>query len=122
MATQVIKTTFLLRRGQSDAWASVNPILMAGEPAFELDTNKLKVGDGVTPYNDLPYIAGEECTITTDGKSIIFNSNNELTLYGYNGAEIGQVLSKGENGELIWIDPAKEDEPLTEEDIMRVLI
>lgn len=119
MATQVIKTTFLLRRGTSSAWASVNPILMAGEPAFELDTNKLKVGDGTTPYNDLPYINGGNYEISADKKSVTFNTNNELQLFGYSGAGIGQIPSKGEDGTLAWID---QDEPLTEEDILRVLI
>lgn len=30
----------------------------AGEPVFELDTNKLKIGDGENDYADLPYISG----------------------------------------------------------------
>jgi hypothetical protein len=45
--TKVIKTTFLLRRGTSEAWNRVNPVLHYGEPGFEKDTNKLKIGDGV---------------------------------------------------------------------------
>ena len=58
MAT-TLKTTFKFKRGQSTTWASLNPILAAGEPGYELDTHKLKIGDGVTPYNDLPYMNGE---------------------------------------------------------------
>lgn len=122
MATQVIKTTFLLRRGQSSAWASVNPVLMAGEPAFELDTNKLKVGDGITPYNDLPYIAGENYNISADKKSVTFNTKKELQLFGYENAEVGQIPSKGQDGTLTWINQVEEDQPLTEEEILRVLI
>lgn len=63
MATKVIKilsTTFKVRRGQSSVFARNNPILQAGEPGFELDTYKLKIGDGVTDWNNLPYINGEE--------------------------------------------------------------
>ena len=44
---KVIKTTFLLRRGTTEAWNRVNPVLKYGEPGFEKDTNKLKIGDGV---------------------------------------------------------------------------
>ena len=44
--TKVIKTTFLLRRGTSEAWNRVNPTLKYGEPGFEKDTNRLKIGDG----------------------------------------------------------------------------
>lgn len=50
--------TIKLRRGQSSTFASNNPILAEGEPAFELDTGKLKIGNGVDAYNDLDYISG----------------------------------------------------------------
>ena len=33
-------------------------IPLAGEPIFETDTGKLKIGDGIKPYAELPYIAG----------------------------------------------------------------
>ena len=32
-----------------------NPILAAGEPFYEWDTAAVKIGDGGTPYNSLPY-------------------------------------------------------------------
>jgi hypothetical protein len=46
------------RRGLAAEWESVNPVLAEGEAGYELDTNKLKFGDGSTPWNDLPYTAG----------------------------------------------------------------
>lgn len=53
---------FRLKRGQSISWANQNIILLAGEPGVELDTHRMKVGDGVTPWKDLPYtgITAEE--------------------------------------------------------------
>ena len=30
--------------------------MLAGEPGFEVDTYRLKIGDGKTAWNDLPYI------------------------------------------------------------------
>ena len=54
----VIKTTFQLRRGQASVWEKNNPILAKGEPGVELGTLKMKIGDGTTPWNDLPYNAG----------------------------------------------------------------
>lgn len=45
-----------LRRDTSSAWGLANPILLNGEPGFENDTNKLKIGDGTTAWNSLPYI------------------------------------------------------------------
>lgn len=45
----------LLRRDLAAVWASVNPVLREGEAAYEIDTNRIKIGDGVTPWNNLPY-------------------------------------------------------------------
>lgn len=65
MATQVkvIKTTFKVRRGNSDVWAQVNPKLAAGEPGYELDNHRLKIGDGEKTWNELPYIGGSSTEI-----------------------------------------------------------
>ena len=52
MAT-VINTTFQFKRGLAAAWERNNPILAAGEPGWTLDTHILKIGDGVTAWNDL---------------------------------------------------------------------
>jgi len=43
------------RRGLESQWTSVNPILAAAEIGYELDNNKFKIGDGITPWNDLGY-------------------------------------------------------------------
>lgn len=58
MSVKRIKTTFQLRRGTAEAWSRVNPILRYGEPGFERDTNKLKIGDGIHLWNNLPYFEG----------------------------------------------------------------
>lgn len=44
------------RRDNSVEWTSNNPILSDGEIGFERDTNRLKIGNGVTRWNDSPYI------------------------------------------------------------------
>lgn len=44
-----------IRRGTKDAWESENTILLQGEPGWELDTRRLKIGDGETAWNDLNY-------------------------------------------------------------------
>lgn len=43
------------RRDTAANWTSVNPILSEGMPGWEKDTNRIKIGDGVTPWNSLPY-------------------------------------------------------------------
>ena len=36
-------------------WQAFNPILFKGEIGFESDTQKFKIGDGITPWNELIY-------------------------------------------------------------------
>jgi len=48
-------TKIQLRRDLSSNWASTNPILAQGEPGVELDTNNMKIGDGVKAWMDLAY-------------------------------------------------------------------
>lgn len=57
---EIISTKFQLKRGLANAWQRNNPILAPGEPGWTLDTHVLKVGDGVTPWNMLDAISGEE--------------------------------------------------------------
>lgn len=49
---------FQFRRGTAAEWASANPILASGELGLETDTKKIKIGDGVTHWNDLHYGVG----------------------------------------------------------------
>ena len=44
-----------LRRGGAQEWANANPILAQGEFGVELDTGRIKIGDGVTAWNTLRY-------------------------------------------------------------------
>ena len=45
-----------IRRDTKANWADLNPILAAGEMGFEIDNNRLKIGNGITAWNSLPYI------------------------------------------------------------------
>jgi hypothetical protein len=56
MAT--IQDRFLLRRGLSAALVSTNQVPLDGEIYYATDTRTMKIGDGVTPYNSLPFYAG----------------------------------------------------------------
>ena len=56
--------TMQQKRGTSSRWTSTNPILLAGEIGVETDTNKLKVGDGVTQWNSLGYTKVDPQTIS----------------------------------------------------------
>jgi hypothetical protein len=51
-------TRLQLRRGLAADWTLRNEILRQAEPGFEIDTGKIKYGDGTTPWNTLPYATG----------------------------------------------------------------
>lgn len=86
MAEQVLKTIFQLKRGQSTAWASANPVLRVGEPGYEIDTGKLKIGDGVKPWNTLRYLTDDEKDQIQNLESLI----NELQgIVGYESDKTG---------------------------------
>lgn len=36
-------------------WATLNPVLLAGEPGLESDTSNLKIGNGRSSWSSLPY-------------------------------------------------------------------
>lgn len=72
-----------LRSGAAALWASANPVLLAGEPGFETDTKKLRIGDGVTAFNALPFI-----TLNTTGWQA---ASALLTLM----AALGSAANKG---------------------------
>lgn len=46
----------LLRNDTAANWASDNPTLLLGEMGVEIDTRKIKVGDGTTAWNSLSYV------------------------------------------------------------------
>lgn len=49
---------FLHRTDNAENWESINPVLLKGELGIEAgEETKIKIGDGVTPWNSLPYFA-----------------------------------------------------------------
>jgi hypothetical protein len=48
----------LFRRDIAANWTLNNPVLADGEPGWETDTDRLKIGDGVTAWTNLSYYMG----------------------------------------------------------------
>lgn len=94
---------FRFQRGTASRWTERNIVLGSGEPGVELDTHRFKIGDGSTPWNDLPYFLNEEgvaayvyatiaeiggsgsdprigdmSELTTEDKTLIVSAINEL--------------------------------------------
>ena len=65
-------------------WTAANPLLQRGELGMETDTRKIKVGDGITYWNDLEYAkaSGDWGDITgdiTDQNDLVNFVNNAVT-------------------------------------------
>ena len=78
---EIIKHTYQFKRGTAQRWIEVNPILKQGEPGFEYDTGKLKIGDGFTPWLALPYI-NENIEVSGQEEMVTVSTYSELPRYG----------------------------------------
>ena len=84
---QTVQHVYQFKRGTAQRWVEVNPILKQGEPGFEYDTGKLKIGDGFTPWALLSYInidisnQGQEEMVTVSTYDQLPKIGDENKLY-----------------------------------------
>ena len=96
-----------LRRDTTANWTRVNPILDDGEPGLEIDTNKVKYGDGNTAWADLDYASGGLSLSYADfqeGVSSPPGNTNVTSLTGYTGT--GLSLTSDTWSQLMWVPDA----------------
>lgn len=74
--------TIKLRRGTAAQWTSANSVLASGEPGFETDTNKFKIGNGSDSWNNLPYTAIDPSTASSIYASISYVESTYLPISG----------------------------------------
>jgi hypothetical protein len=55
-SVNTVKVTLQVRHDTAENWVTRNPILGQGEYGLEADTFLLKIGDGVRPWINLPYL------------------------------------------------------------------
>ena len=73
----------VVRNASEREWLNVNPVPDKGELVYTTDTNTLKIGDGLTHYDDLPTISGGGSGGTTDYSQLSNKpSINSVTLLG----------------------------------------
>lgn len=106
MATYTIK----LKRGQSSSWTNLNPVLAPGEPGFELDTGRLKIGNGVDAWNKLSYVGEQDSPSVVNEKTsadfpatgnpeVIYKAQEEKMLYQWNPSTLRyEPLNQGSSG------------------------
>ena len=94
MANKIyIDGTIAYRQDSLENWQTKNPVLEAGEPAIVSDAtdgNWLKIGDGQTPWNDLPYKKFTDAgnTVTAD------QSYNPKSENAQSGIAVEQALNE----------------------------
>ena len=89
MANRTLEAKLLTRHDTAANWNNTNPVLSAGELGVEIDTHKLKIGDGNTEWISLPYIGG--------GTIANLPIATETTL---GGIKVGSNLTISEDGTL----------------------
>jgi hypothetical protein len=109
---QIVKITYQLKRGYADRWIEVNPILRQGEPGFEIDTGKLKIGNGIDNWINLSYIGdnNDSGIISVEVRdmlpeigdaSLIYRVINEKALYQWNAVDnVYELLNATDNIEI----------------------
>ncbi len=59
-----------LRRDTAANWVAANPVLLAGEVGVELDTNRMKLGNGVAVWNALDYFDPQSVNGLPEGGNV----------------------------------------------------
>jgi hypothetical protein len=63
-------TKIQLRRGTASSWNISNPILSNGELGYETDTNKFKIGNGVSTWSSLVYFSDILTTLSASAYAL----------------------------------------------------
>ena len=75
MADKLLNIRIQLRNDTAENWTTKNPLLLKGEMGVEIDTKKIKIGNGTDHWTALEYSGVDEDTI----KGIIDNNRNNFT-------------------------------------------
>lgn len=79
----------LLRRDTAYNWARANPVLGPGEPGVEVDTERMKIGDGDSRWLDLDYyvtkrqISDEELSVSQQDLADHVNDEEPHPIYDF---------------------------------------
>lgn len=100
----LIKMRIQIRRDTWENWQKYKDLAPAeGEPCFITDKNILKIGDGTTSFENLVPINGVQ--FSPDGDALVLE-DGVLKLNGFDDAENGAQLVKGEDGKIHWVVPS----------------
>jgi hypothetical protein len=106
-------TVVQIRKGSGSQWSSTNPVLASGEPGYDLSNNILKIGDGVSNWNNLKNVAsisglitatsGNFNSLSVSGIPVSINNHihGNISSSGTIGSTSGVLLSTTTNGLIV---------------------
>ena len=81
MANKTLNVRIQNKYDKEANWASKNPVLLKGEPAYSSDKNGLyKIGDGTSKWSDLKYNSANTLVNHTSGEGFEFGYANSKTI------------------------------------------
>lgn len=105
MANKSINGIIQFRRDTTANWNANKTVIPAsGEPCFDLNKQTLKIGDGVSTYEQLTPISGV-VNISADNKSVVL-TDNTFKMYGFDAAATGAQPRKNSEGKIEWVVPS----------------
>lgn len=87
MPDNVINSRLIHANHTASVWSTITTVPKLGEVCLETDTRKMKVGNGVDTYANLPYF-NEGFNTITDGTNSIVIDNGVLTFTASGGATL----------------------------------
>lgn len=96
------------KRASLATWEKLDYVLEPGEPGFVKDAagpSNFKIGDGVTPWSELPYVGGNIFTASTrygfpsiGNKDVFYKAEDEQAIYQWHSTKMKyEKISQGIN-------------------------
>jgi hypothetical protein len=93
MSNQTLNARMVQRNDTAANWTTTNPVLLKGEMGVEIDTAKVKFGDGVSTWTALGYSGVMVVASGTNGHITIDGVDTTVYTLPVGGAAIGGVKS-----------------------------
>ena len=83
MAEKVFTTRIQLRNDTAENWTAKDPVLSKGEVGIETNNethlSKMKIGDGISKWSELPYAGTDAATLEIDSSQVKMSKNFTFT-------------------------------------------
>lgn len=83
-----LNVRIISRNDISSNWEDINPILLKGEIGIEIDTNKIKIGDGVKTWTQLDYVNNSASLIVVENFSDLPEEGVDDKLYKVSSSQL----------------------------------